>query len=76
MDQALAPFQQYLAVTGEPPAKTIQGLLQTASILQMGSPVQRANTVASLIKQFGVDIRTLDDVLAGQQPREATPTTG
>ena len=39
----------------------------------MGSPVQRAHTVANLIKQFGVDIATLDEVLSGQQVREAPP---
>ena len=72
MDQALAPYQQLFAMNGGRPAETINGLLQTASVLQMGSPVQRAQTVANLISQFGVDIRTLDGLLAnGQVPEDA-----
>ncbi|MCK5318373.1 MAG: hypothetical protein KAJ55_10675 [Anaerolineales bacterium] len=65
MDQALAPFQQLFAMNGGP-GETLPGLLQTASILQMGSPVQRAEMVAQLISQFGVDVATLDGILSGQ----------
>ncbi len=65
MDQALAPFQQFLAMSGQPPSQTIGGLLQTASVLQMGSAPQKAQSIANLIQQFGVDIATLDGVLSG-----------
>ena len=77
MDQTLAPFQQLFAMNGGSPVQTIQPLLQTAATLQMGNPVQRAQTVANLINQFGVDIRTLDGMLTGQQvdaPRETQLT--
>ena len=71
MDAALAPFQQYLATAGAPPAQTVQTLLQTASTLQMGAPAQKAQMVASLIEQFGVDIHALDSILAhGKPPAE------
>ena len=66
MDHAIQPFQQYLAMQGQPPGQTLHSLLQTASALQMGSPVQKAQTVAQLINQFGVDIGTLDGLLAGE----------
>jgi hypothetical protein len=65
MDHILQPFAQYMQMNGGP-TQSINGLLQTASSLQMGSPVQRAQTVANLIKQFGVDIRTLDNMIVGQ----------
>lgn len=71
MDQALAPYQQLFAMNGGKPSETINGLLQTASALQMGNPVQRAQTVANLISQFGVDIRTLDGLLSGTAQPEA-----
>ena len=65
MDQALQPFQQLFAMNGGP-GNMLPGLLETASMLQMGSPVQRAQAAAGIIQQFGVDIRTLDNLLTGQ----------
>ena len=67
MDQALQPYQQYLQMNGGA-GQTIRGLLQTGSTLQMGSPVQKAQIVANLIKQFGVDIKSLDNMLVGEAP--------
>jgi len=67
MDQMLGPYQQLFSINGGP-GKTLPGLLQVASQLQMGTPQQKASTVASLIKQFGVDIGTLDNLLVGEAP--------
>ena len=67
MDRALAPFSQLFAMNGGP-GETLPGLLQTASVLQMGAPQQKAEMVANIIKQFGVDINTLDNLLVGEAP--------
>lgn len=64
MDRALAPYQQYLQMNGGA-QQSLQTLLQTGSGLQMGSPIQKAEIVASLINQFGVDVQTLDGMLSG-----------
>ena len=67
MDQAFAPYQQLFAMNGGAP-KMMPGLLQVASALQMGSPQQKAQTVANIIKQFGVDVRQLDGAIVGDAP--------
>ncbi len=67
MDAALRPYSQYLQMNGGA-GQTINTLLQTGSTLQMGSPVQKAQVVANLIKQFGVDIKSLDNMLVGEAP--------
>lgn len=67
MDQALAPFSQFLNMNGSP-GETIKGLLQTGSGLQLGSPIQKAQVAAKIIKDFGVDIQILDGMLVGQAP--------
>ena len=67
MDQTLQPYQQYFAMNGGA-GPTIQGLLQAGATLTMGSPAQRAQTVASIISQYGVDIATLDNLLVGKAP--------
>ena len=67
MDRSLQPYQQYLQMNGGA-GEALQGLLQTGSSLQMGSPTQKAQVVANLIKQFGVDIKSLDSMLVGEAP--------
>jgi hypothetical protein len=67
MDQVLAPHQQYFAMNGGP-GQSIKTLLEAGSGLQMGSPIQKAQIVSNLIKQFGIDISTLDNMLVGQAP--------
>jgi hypothetical protein len=67
MDRSLQPYSQLFAMNGGP-GNTLPGLLQTASQLQMGSGPQKAQAVANIIKQFGVDIKTLDNMLVGESP--------
>jgi hypothetical protein len=64
MDRSLQPYQQYLSMNGGA-GKALEGLLQTGSGLQMGSPIQKAQIIGNLIQQFGVDIQTLDGLLSG-----------
>ena len=65
MDRTLAPYSQLFAMNGGP-QNVMPGLLQTASILQMGSPQQKAQTLANLVKQFDVPIDHLDSALVGE----------
>ena len=64
MDAVLQPYQQYMAMNGG--ARAIPDLLATASTLQMGTPEQRAQTAADIIKQYGINISMLDSILAGE----------
>ena len=64
MDRSLQPYQQYMQMNGGP-AQSLQTLLQTGSGLQMGTPVQKAEIVANIIAQYGIDIQTLDGMLSG-----------
>ena len=70
MDRSLAPFSQLMAMNGGA-GNVLPGLLQTASQLQMGSSQQKAFAVASIIKQYGIDIRALDSMLVGEAPSQA-----
>jgi hypothetical protein len=69
MDHQLQPYQQYFAMNGGA-GQSIKTALETASTLQMGTPQQRAQTVANLIQQFGVDIDALDSMLVGEAPSQ------
>lgn len=49
------------------PLQAFDTLMQTVSQLRMGSPQQKAQTVAELIAHFGVDIGALDNTLVGER---------
>lgn len=66
MDKSLAPYQQYFSVNGGA-GKTLQTLLQTGAGLQMGTPQQKAQLVADIIQQYGVDIPALDSLITGKE---------
>jgi hypothetical protein len=71
MDKAMSPHQQLFALTGNNPPEMVSNLLTTASVLQMGTPRQKAEIAAQIINDFGVDIAALDGVLSGQTPQQA-----
>ena len=67
LQQTLAPHAQRLINSGvENPMQAIGTLLATEGRLRQGSSHEKATTIANLIKQYGVDIETLDGVLSGQ----------
>jgi hypothetical protein len=58
-------------VMGRNPMETTANLFDTVANLRMGSPMQKAQIVADLIGQFGVDINTLDAaIVGGEAPPE------
>jgi hypothetical protein len=69
MDDVLKPYESLFTTNGGP-QNTIKALLSTGATLQMGSPMQKVNMVAQIIKEFGVDVPTLDQVLVGEQPEQ------
>jgi hypothetical protein len=75
MDQTLQPYHQYFAMNGGA-QRSITTALQTAALLQMGSPAQKAQAIAGLINQFGVDVPTVDNLLTGEDiPQEQQVTS-
>ena len=72
IDQTITPYRQMFAQMGVQPPVLIGQLLQTAAILQGGNTAAKADLVANLTKQFGVDIGELDRALAGEGPSPQT----
>lgn len=63
----IQPYQGVFAAQGiQDPLEGVKGVLQTTAQLQGGTPQTKAETVARLIKDFGVSITDLDNVLVGQ----------
>ena len=67
-NQTIQPFEHFITAEGATPIQAVGNLLQTAATLQGGSPQQKAQRIAELIGHYGIDIRTLDSLLAGEAP--------
>lgn len=65
--QMIQPFIPLMSAEGAPnPMVAIKGLMETTAQLQMGNPQQKAQKIAQLIQHYGIDIGTLDNLLAGE----------
>ena len=64
------PFKSFIQAEGATPMQAVGNLLQTAATLQGGSQQQKAQRVAELISHYGIDIGTLDSLLAGEAPQD------
>lgn len=68
--------QQYGAVlsgiAGNNTVEQAGALFDTVAGLRMGSPIQKAQIIADMISNFGVDINTLDSALVGEPAPQAT----
>lgn len=71
-NEVITQFRGLMAAEGvQDPMQGITGLLTTTAQLAMGSKEQRAKKITDLIQHYGVDIETLDSMLAGQyQPNQ------
>ena len=66
MIEVMTPHRERIQASyGGNPVAAIDALLRTEQVLASGTPLQKANLVAQLIQNFGVDLRALDSVLSG-----------
>lgn len=72
----IKPFEHLIRSSGVTPLQAVDNLVKTAGILQTGTPMQRATTVANICAAYGVDLQLLDQVLAGQAPKEGANGNG
>lgn len=74
-DQVIDPFKSIIASRGVHPLQATQAMLQTHATLTMGTPAQKAQTIAKAIQEYGVDIEALANAIDGQ-PGEGAPGNG
>jgi hypothetical protein len=67
--QAIQPFQHAITAEGVDPITAVRNLMQVGTTLRFGTPMEKATTIARMVKAYGVDIRGLDDALAGEVPQ-------
>lgn len=70
---ALAQFEPMLQKKGIPTDKWIQEMGIAHYLISEGTPKDRVETVARIIRNNGIDISALGQLLAGQQPQYQQP---
>jgi len=70
------PHMSRIRSRGVSPLQAIAGLFDTEAELSSGGPVQKAETIARLVKAYGVDIAALDSALAGAAPPQEASVQG
>ena len=75
--EVVKPFEPLLAAYNADPIDAVKTLMSTRAALEIGTPEQKAQIVAGIIHDFGLDVTLLDDLLvqrgAVQPFRPASP---
>lgn len=67
-ERTIQPFLGFIAAERSTPLQAVTNMMQTAALYRVGTPQQKVEVTAQIIRQFGVDLRALDAALAGQAP--------
>jgi hypothetical protein len=71
MQNVLTPYMPMIQAENSNPVQAVQAVMQTAAVLRTAPPAQRAQAVADMIQQFGIDINMLDEALSARQQGRA-----
>jgi hypothetical protein len=64
--QAVQPYMPIIQAEGVDPLTAVTNLMNVTRTLRTGTQYEKANTLAQIVKVYGVDIQALDAALAGQ----------
>lgn len=61
--EVIKPYEGMIVSEGSNALAAVQNMMQTAALFRYGQPQQKAQAVAQLVQQFGIDIEMLDAAL-------------
>lgn len=73
VQQVVAPYRALIESEGTDVVKAIDGMLKTAQALRTAPPAHKAQLVAQLVREYGIDVNTLDRALVGAAPPPVDP---
>lgn len=74
--ELVAPYEPIMRSMGVDSGQATRVAFQTMAQLISGPPMIKAQTVAEIIRTYGVDIAALDGILSGQPPQTQQPQYG
>jgi len=63
---SMAPFDSMIRSANVAPLDAVKDVMGTAAELMQGTTQSKAETVANIIEQYGIDVATLDTALSGR----------
>lgn len=73
INEVVAPYRGTIEAEGSNVVQAIGHLMQTAQALRTAPAPHKAQLVAGMIKQFGIDVQMLDRALVGTMPETVDP---
>jgi hypothetical protein len=70
--QTIQPFLGTIQAEGVDPLTAVRNLMSVTQTLRSGTQYEKAQTLAQIIKVYGVDINTLDAAIVGAEPPEGS----
>lgn len=67
MSQVVQPYEPFLRAKGAKPEQAVASMLNTAYVLETGSPEEKAQALAQTAQQYGVDLSQFNQEEQGQQ---------
>lgn len=74
--KTVQPFMPLIQAQGSTPLQAVRNLMTTAAGLSTGSTEQKARIVAEIIGNYGVDVETLDKILASGAHKTSNSGSG
>ena len=62
-ERTVRPFEMFIRAEQSTPLQAVEHLMQTAAGLRVGTPEHKVGLIASMIRNFNVDLKMLDTVL-------------
>lgn len=62
-ENVVRPYEMFIRAENSNPLQAVQNLMQTAADLRVGPPAAKANLIAGLVQQYGIDVAMLDSAL-------------
>lgn len=72
--QTIQPYAHLIRQQASTPLKAVENLMQTSARLMTGSQEQKAQVLAEIIGNYGIDLPTLDRVLSGVAQNGKVPS--
>lgn len=66
VSQHIAPFMETMQARGATPQQFINDVFSTTKVLASGNAQEKAEVVANIVQSYGIDLKMLDQVLAGR----------
>lgn len=75
-ESVVRPYEMFIRADGASPLQAVQNLMQTAADLRVGTSQHKAQIVASIIQGYGIDVESLDTILAAMRSGGQIPQAG